>query len=49
MFSLPVHVDGEVDVSYIARNTCDKSVILRGTGPSQDPKIDINDIVGLGV
>ena len=28
MFSLPVYVDGEIDVSYIAKDICDKSVIL---------------------
>ena len=28
MFSDPVYVDGEIDVSYIAKNTCDQSVIL---------------------
>ena len=27
MFSLQVYVDGEIDVSYIAKNTCDKAVI----------------------
>ena len=27
MFSDPVYVDGEIDVSYIAKNTCDKPVI----------------------
>ena len=27
MFSLPVYVDGEIDVSYIAKNTCDNAVI----------------------
>ena len=27
MFSDPVYVDGEIDVSHIAKNTCDKSVI----------------------
>ena len=28
IFSDPVYVDGGIDVSYIAKNTCDKSVIL---------------------
>jgi len=28
MFSLPVYVDGEIVVSYIAKNTCDNSVIM---------------------
>ena len=28
MCSLPVYVDGEIGVSYIAKNTCDKSVII---------------------
>ena len=28
MFSDPVYVDGEIDVSYIAKDICDKSVIL---------------------
>ena len=28
MFSEPVYVDGDTVVSYIAKNTCDKSVIL---------------------
>ena len=27
MFSDPVYVDGEIDVLYIAKNTCDKTVI----------------------
>ena len=28
MFSDPVYVDGEIDVSYLAKNTCDKSAII---------------------
>ena len=28
MFSEPVYVDGEIDVSYIAKNTCCMSVIV---------------------
>ena len=28
MFSLPVYVDGEIVVSYFAKNTCGKSVIM---------------------
>ena len=28
MFSDPVYVDGDFDVSYVAKNTCDKSVVL---------------------
>ena len=28
MFSDPVYVDGEIDVSYIAKHICDNSVML---------------------
>ena len=29
MFSDPVYVDGDTAVAYIAKNTCDKSVITQ--------------------